>query len=110
MVAGGPWCGKSSSSAVRARSIAAVDPFVPTTIVSTGRRWRRWAEMAAAGQTAVAWDLLVAAPLRSGVIDAMPAPAAQRPRARVRESWAHETRPGKSFSFSFGEVAAWGAV
>jgi hypothetical protein len=66
--------------------------------------------MVAAGQTAAAWDLLVSAPLRFGVIDAMPAPAAQRPRARVRESWAHETRPGKSFSFSFGEVAAWGSV
>jgi hypothetical protein len=59
--------------AVRARSIAAVDPFVPTTSVWTGRRCMRWADMAAAGQTVAAWDLLVTALPRFRVIDATPA-------------------------------------
>jgi hypothetical protein len=41
---------------VRARSIADVDPFVPTKIAWTPTRCKRCAEMAAAGQVVAAGE------------------------------------------------------
>src|SRR6266700_4331586 len=76
---------------VRARSIADVDPFVPTAIDWTGRRRRRSAEITAAGQTVAGWG--ANGPAAGGGIAAAAAPAGQRPSSGVRESWAHETRP-----------------
>ena len=59
-VVGPPLSPKASSRVVRARSMALVDPFVPTTIAATGRLCTRSVEMAAAGQTVAAMvDLLV---------------------------------------------------
>src|ERR1700689_694462 len=91
-VAGGLWLGNATSSAVRARSGAALDLVVSTTIPAVGSGCNWSSETAAAGQTLVARVGLPVASLvsRFPVIVTTAAPDAQRPSAGVWASCAHD--------------------
>src|SRR5580693_1478430 len=93
-VVGGLKAGKAFSSRVRARSIAAVLPSVPTLTASTPRVPSRAAGTFAAGQVIPA--VLMSPSTLYGLYApatnfAAVAPAGQRPRTGMAASCAHET-------------------
>src|SRR5436190_17459211 len=99
MVLGVPSLGNATSSTVRARSRAAVEPSVLTSTAVTGSAASSSGDVAAAGQLGTPCAALVVTlatppePTVTGT-DATIAPGAQRPSAGIRASSAQATTPG----------------
>src|SRR5207244_1007433 len=99
MVLGVPSLGNATSSTVRARSRAAVEPSVLTSSAVTGSAASSSVDVAAAGQVSTSCSALVVTlatppePTVTGT-DATIAPGTQRPSVGIRASSEQATRPG----------------
>lgn len=89
-VAGVARSGNAVSIIVRAVSIEAVDPLVPTAMADAGSRASWLAGVVAAGHTV--WCAQAVTPWGWKSTEATAAPRAQVPSAGSRASWLHSTR------------------